>query len=212
MQQENNSEIILSYEDFVNIKKMLYSKNMADSDMALDILQNAEPKKVLPYVLFIIMESSWIRKNRGAVNRLDVDPAITVLFRLYKKVKVCGGLKKLIDNKTPFYADPFVYKSYKAFNDVPVQSMKSIVKLSDSIIDHMSRFINIKHIIDSIAIQDNPEEYYGLEKDINKYIKDDIVNCISNSHKYQYYTSPSFHMHFDLVSAVQQTINDYDKT
>jgi len=211
MLQENNFEIKLSYEDFVNIKKMLYSTNVADSDMALEILQNSEPKKVLPYVLFIIMETSWIRRVRGSVTPKKDDPGITILFRLYNKVHVCKGLKKITDNKAHFYESPFVYGNYKALEKV-VSAPMVTSKISDSIIDHMSRFITIKHIVDSIAIQDNPEEYYMLEQDINKYIKDDIKNCISNSHKHNYFESTSFYMHYDLKSAVEKTINNYDKT
>jgi hypothetical protein len=210
MQQEKDSKPVLTYEEFKNVKKILYSKNVMDYSMALQILEMSDPKKVLPYLFFIIMELSWIRRKRGAVKPKKEDPELHVLFDVWGKITVCKGIKSIVDKDVWFGSNPFSYKSYIDLHKI-LNNYSTRKSAPSSIIDSISRYVGIKQIVDSIAIQSNPEDYYELEKDINEYIKNDFLehdgqNCAPIVNLY------GFTMHYDLKKAVEKTIQDYDKT
>lgn len=210
MQQEKDSKNVLGYDEFINVKKMLYSKNSADYSMALQILENSDPKKLLPYLFFTLMELAWIRRKRGIVKPNSDDPEVHILFEVWEKITICKGIKSIVDTSVWFGSNPFCYDSYRELNKILTNYTTRKVAPAN-VIDHISRYIGIKQIVDSIAIQSNPEDYYKLEKDINEYILNDLRQYDSSN----YTTIINLHgftVHYDLKKAVEKTIKDYDKT
>ena len=193
MEKEKVSErAVLDYDGYKSVRSMLLSESKADRDVGLGILGSVDEKKCLPFILFTAIE----------FNHMDEHIPRTVLWSMYSKLKSLNAINKIIDIKTKYTSNPFGYDS----SDMIVKLVEDWVvnKHSDhstrQYLDNIVQRMSITQVIDAILIQDDPERFYPLEDDIEKFIVDElIVNRQLQEYKIKI---PGFEMKFNIKSAI----------
>ena len=157
MEKENSYDRAkITYEEFKNIFKMLHSSE-SDRDLAISILANVDQKQALPYILFILMETAFIKQDKS------------LLWRMYGKIPICKNLNKIVNMKALYGQNPFDYTSpTKILELVNQYDSYSVDSYNKNYIDKMIHSMSINQITDSILVQDNPREYFPLEVDITE--------------------------------------------
>ena len=157
MEKENSYDRAkITYEEFKNIFKMLHSSE-SDKDLAISILASVDQKQALPYILFILMETAFIKQDKS------------LLWRMYGKIPICKNLNKIVNMKALYGQNPFDYTSpTKILELVNQYDSYSVDSYNKNYIDKMIHSMSINQITDSILVQDNPREYFPLEVDITE--------------------------------------------
>lgn len=157
MEKENSYDrATITYEEFKNIFKMLHSSE-SDRDLAISILASVDQKQALPYILFILMETAFIKQDKS------------LLWRMYGKIPICKNLNKIVNMKALYGQDPFDYTSpTKILELVNQYDSYSVDSYNKNYIDKMIHSMSINQITDSILVQDNPRQYFPLEVDITE--------------------------------------------
>ena len=157
MEKENSYDRAkITYEEFKNIFKMLHSSE-SDRDLAISILANVDQKQALPYILFILMETAFIKQDKS------------LLWRMYGKIPICKNLNKIVNMKALYGQNPFDYTSpTKILELVNQYDSYSVDSYNKNYIDKMIHSMSINQITDSILVQDNPRQYFPLEVDITE--------------------------------------------
>ena len=202
MEKEKVSErAVLDYDGYKSVRSMLLSESKADRDVGLGILQGVDEKKCLPFILFIAIEFSQTNEH---IPR-------TVLWAMYSKLKSLNAINKIIDIKTKYLANPFGYEKpdmiVKLVDDWVLNrhADHSTRQYLDRIIERMS----ITQVIDAILIQEDPERFYPLEDDIERFIVDKLI---INKQLYEYKIKiPGFDMKFNIRDAIEMRRHELDK-
>ena len=157
MEKENSYDrATITYEEFKNIFKMLHSSE-SDRDLAISILASVDQKQALPYILFILMETAFIKQDKS------------LLWRMYGKIPICKNLNKIVNMKALYGQNPFDYTSpTKILELVNQYDSYSVDSYNKNYIDKMIHSMSINQITDSILVQDNPRQYFPLEVDITE--------------------------------------------
>lgn len=157
MEKENSYDRAkITYEEFKNIFKMLHSSE-SDKDLAISILASVDQKQALPYILFILMETAFIKQDKS------------LLWRMYGKIPICKNLNKIVNMKALYGQNPFDYTSpTKILELVNQYDSYSVDSYNKNYIDKMIHSMSINQITDSILVQDNPRQYFPLEVDITE--------------------------------------------
>jgi hypothetical protein len=202
MEKEKVSDrAVLDYDGYKSVRSMLLSETKADRDIGIGILQSVDEKKCLPFILFIAIEFS----------QMDSHVPRTVLWAMYSKIRSLNAISKIIDIKTKYMADPFGYNSPDKIrmivDDVTMyrHSDNSTRQYLDRIIERMS----ITQVVDAILIQDDPERFYPLEEDIEKFIVDKLIKN-GRIHEYKLEV-PGFDMKFNIRDAIEIRRHELDK-
>jgi hypothetical protein len=193
MEKEKVSErAVLDYDGYKSVRSMLLSESKADRDVGLGILEGIDEKKCLPFILFTAIE----------FNHMDAHVPRTVLWAMYGKLRCLNAINNIIDVKTKYLSNPFGYSTpdtiAKIVEDKVLNrhSDHSARQYLDTIVQRMS----ITQVIDAILIQDDPERFYPLEGDIEKFIVNElIVNRQLHEYKVKI---PGFEMKFNIESAI----------
>jgi hypothetical protein len=193
MEKENVSEkAVLDYDGYKSVRAMLLSESKADRDIGLGILENIDERKCLPFILFMAIEFS----------QMDEHIPRTVLWSMYSKIKSLNAISKIIDVKTKYLANPFGYERPDMI--VKLVDNQTLNKHSDhstkQYLDRIIERMSITQVIDAIIIQDDPERFYPLQVDIEKF----IVNKLIKGRQLQLYKLevPGFKMTFNIESAI----------
>jgi hypothetical protein len=202
MEKEKVSErAVLDYDGYKSVRSMLLSESKADRDVGLGILAGIDEKKCLPFILFTAIEFS----------QMDEHIPRTVLWSMYSKLKSLNAISKIIDVKTKYLANPFGYDKpdmiVKLVDDwvLNKHSDHSTRQYLDRIVERMS----ITQVVDAILIQEDPERFYPLEKDIEKFIVDKLV-IGKQVHSYKL-EIPGFSMWFDIKDALEIRKHELNK-
>lgn len=202
MEKEKVSErAVLDYDGYKSVRSMLLSESKADRDVGLGILQGVDEKKCLPFILFTAIE----------FNHMDSHVPRTVLWAMYGKLKSLSAINKIVDIKTKYLSDPFGYttpdKISKLVEDVTLYRTgdMSTRQYLDRIVERMS----ITQVVDAILIQDDPERFYPLEEDIEKFIVDKLIM----DRQVQEYKIkiPGFDMKFNIRDAIEIRRHELNK-
>jgi len=192
---------VLDYDGYKSVRSMLLSESKADRDVGLGILDGIDEKKCLPFILFTAIEFS----------QMDEHIPRTVLWSMYSKLKSLNAISKIIDVKTKYLANPFGYDKpdmiVKLVDDwvLNKHSDHSTRQYLDRIVERMS----ITQVVDAILIQDDPERFYPLEKDIEQFIVDKLV-IGKQVHSYKL-EIPGFSMWFDIKDALEIRKHELNK-
>ena len=192
---------VLDYDGYKSVRSMLLSESKADRDVGLGILEGIDEKKCLPFILFTAIEFS----------QMDEHIPRTVLWCMYSKLKSLNAISKIIDVKTKYLANPFGYDKpdmiVKLVDDwvLNKHSDHSTRQYLDRIVERMS----ITQVVDSILIQDDPERFYPLEKDIEQFIVDKLV-IGKQVHSYKL-EIPGFSVWFDIKDALEIRKHELNK-
>ena len=194
MEKEKVSEkAVLDYDGYKSVRSMLLSESKADRDVGLGILASVDEKKCLPFILFTAIEFSHMKYEH--VPR-------TILWAMYGRLKCLNAINNIIDVKTKYLSNPFGYDTpntiAKLVEDKVLNrhSDHSTRQYLDTIIERMS----ITQVIDAILIQDDPERFYPLENDIEKFI---VEKLVINKQLHEYKVKiPGFEMKFNIESAI----------
>ena len=202
MEKEKVSEkAVLDYNGYKSVRSMLLSESKADRDIGLGIMQSIDEKKCLPFILFTAIEFS----------QMDSHVPRTVLWAMYSKIKSLNAISKIIDIKTKYLADPFGYNKpdmiIKLVDDrvLNKHSDHSTRQYLDRIIERMS----ITQVVDAILIQDDPERFYPLEEDIERFIVDKLIKN-GKIHEYKLEV-PGFDMKFNIRDAIEIRRHELNK-
>ena len=202
MEKEKVSDkAVLDYDGYKSVRSMLLSEIKADRDMGLGILQSVDEKKCLPFILFTAIEFS----------QMDSHIPRTVLWAMYSKIRSLNAISKIIDIKTKYMADPFGYNKpdmiTKLVDDrvLNKHSDNSTRQYLDRIIERMS----ITQVVDAILIQDDPERFYPLEEDIERFIVDKLIKN-GRIHEYKLEV-PGFDMKFNIRDAIEIRRHELNK-
>ena len=202
MEKEKVSEkAVLDYDGYKSVRSMLLSESKADRDVGLGILGGIDEKKCLPFILFTAIEFS----------QMDEHIPRTVLWSMYSKLKSLNAISKIIDVKTKYLANPFGYDKpdmiVKLVDDWVLNrhSDHSTRQYLDRIVERMS----ITQVVDAILMQDDPERFYPLEKDIEQFIVDKLV-IGKQVHSYKL-EIPGFSMWFDIKDALEIRKHELNK-
>ena len=157
MGKENSYEKAkITYEEFKNIFKMLNSSE-SDKDLAITILATVDQKQALPYILFILMETAFVKQDKS------------LLWQMYGKIPICKNLNKIVNMKALYGQNPFDYsdpaKILELVNKYESYSMDAYNK---NYIDKMIHSMSINQITDAILVQEDPRQYFPLEVDITE--------------------------------------------
>jgi hypothetical protein len=164
-------------------------------------MQSIDEKKCLPFILFTAIEFS----------QMDSHVPRTVLWAMYSKIKSLNAISKIIDIKTKYLADPFGYNKpdmiIKLVDDrvLNKHSDHSTRQYLDRIIERMS----ITQVVDAILIQDDPERFYPLEEDIERFIVDKLIKN-GRIHEYKLEV-PGFDMKFNIRDAIEIRRHELNK-
>jgi hypothetical protein len=202
MEKEKVSEkAVLDYDGYKSVRSMLLSESKADRDIGLGILQSIDEKKCLPFILFIAIEFS----------QMDSHIPRTVLWAMYSRIRSLNAINKIIDIKTKYTADPFGYKSPDKIKEIVDDTTLykhfdlSTKQYLDRIIERMS----ITQVVDAILIQDDPERFYPMEDDIERFIVDKLVK---NQRVHDYKLNiPGFEMKFNIRDAIEIRRHELNK-
>lgn len=194
-----SSGVVLEYEEYKNIRKMLSSSSKSDNDMAIAILQSVDQKKCLPYILFIAVDLGNSR------SRHDKE----MLWEIYCNVKCLSSINRVINAKKKITQNPFDYKDpyhilrMLEHNDPDYRHTKMISRMNyiDAIVGHMT----MMQVIDSILVSDEPERFYQLEDDIREFM---IVNLIKRNKSHFDVDIPGFVIDFNLQEALKKRRDD----
>jgi len=199
--EEVFEKTVLDYDGYKSVRSMLLSESKADRDVGLGILDGIDEKKCLPFILFTAIEFS----------QMDEHIPRTVLWSMYSKLKSLNAISKIIDVKTKYLANPFGYDKpdmiVKLVDDwvLNKHSDHSTRQYLDRIVERMS----ITQVVDAILIQDDPERFYPLEKDIEQFIVDKLV-IGKQVHSYKL-EIPGFSMWFDIKDALEIRKHELNK-
>jgi hypothetical protein len=202
MEKEKLSEkAVLDYDGYKSVRSMLLSEIKADRDMGLGILENVDERKCLPFILFTAIEFS----------QMDSHVPRTVLWSMYSKIRSLNAISKIIDIKTKYLADPFGYN--KPDMIVKLVDDKVLNKHSDhstrQYIDRIVERMSITQVVDAILIQDDPERFYPLEEDIERFIVDKLIKN-GRIHEYKLEV-PGFDMKFNIRDAIEIRRHELNK-
>jgi len=193
MENEKVSErAVLDYDGYKSVRSMLLSESKADRDVGLGILEGVDEKKCLPFILFTAIEFS----------HMDQHVPRTVLWAMYGKLRCLSAINKIIDVKTKYTADPFGYNAPDTILKL-IEEKSNAKKFDSSTRQYLDRIVermSITQVIDAIIIQNDPERFYPLEKDIEDFIKRHIVK---NNRVHEYKLDiPGFSMTFSMETAI----------
>jgi hypothetical protein len=130
---------------------------------------------------------------------------------MYSKIKSLNAISKIIDIKTRYLANPFGYSNPDKIrmivddDTIYKHSDNSTRQYLDRIIERMS----ITQVVDAILIQDDPERFYLLEEDIEKFIVDKLIKN-GRIHEYKLEV-PGFEMKFNIRDAIEIRRHELDK-
>lgn len=202
MEKEKVSErAVLDYDGYKSVRSMLLSESKADRDIGLGILEGVDEKKCLPFILFIAIE----------FNHMDSHVPRSALWSMYGKLRCLNAINKIIDIKTKWTADPFGYNTPDSILKL-IDERSSNKKFDCSTRQYLDRIVqrmSITQVVDAILIQDDPERFYPLEKDIEKFIIDRLI-IDHRVHEYKL-TVPGFTMTFNMQDALNTRRNELDK-
>jgi hypothetical protein len=199
--EEVFEKTVLDYDGYKSVRSMLLSESKADRDVGLGILEGIDEKKCLPFILFTAIEFS----------QMDEHIPRTVLWSMYSKLKSLNAISKIIDVKTKYLANPFGYDKpdmiVKLVDDwvLNKHSDHSTRQYLDRIVERMS----ITQVVDAILVQDDPERFYPLEKDIEQFIVDKLV--IGKQVLSYKLEIPGFSMWFDIKDALEIRKHELNK-
>lgn len=157
MGKENSYEKAkITYEEFKNIFKMLNSSE-SDKDLAITILATVDQKQALPYILFILMETAFVKQDKS------------LLWQMYGKIPICKNLNKIVNMKALYGQNPFDYSDpSKILELVNKHESYSMDAYNKNYIDKMIHSMSINQITDAILVQEDPRQYFPLEVDITE--------------------------------------------
>jgi hypothetical protein len=193
MEKEKVSEkAVLDYDGYKSVRSMLLSESKADRDVGLGILEGVDERQCLPFVLFTAIEFS----------HMDQHVPRTILWAMYGKLRCLNAINKIIDIKTKYTADPFGYNTPDAI--LKLIDEKSVAKKFDcstrQYLDRIVERMTITQVVDAVLMQDDPERFYPLEKDIEKFITDKLIkNGRVQGYKLDI---PGFKMTFNMETAI----------
>ena len=193
MENEKVSErAVLDYDGYKSVRSMLLSETKADRDVGLGVLEGVDEKQCLPFILFTAIEFS----------HMDQHVPRTVLWAMYGKLRCLSAINKIIDVKTKYTADPFGYNTPDAILKL-IDEKSNSKKFDCSTRQYLDRIVermSITQVIDAIIVQNDPERFYPLEKDIEDFIKKHIVK---NNRVHEYKLDiPGFSMTFSMETAI----------
>jgi hypothetical protein len=198
MQKEKVSDqAVLNYDEYKSVRSMLLSENKTDRTIGLDILENVDQKKCLPFILFTALEFS----------RMENHAAKSVIWSMYGRMSCFNVLSKLIDVTSDSI-------SYNNPDRVKIGShghptAKYFELNTNNYFSRIVERISITYIIDTIVKQDDPERFYPLEKDIEKFIIDKYIKEeIILDYKLDI---PGFTMKFDIKKAIEIRTHELTK-
>ena len=202
MEKEKVSErAVLDYDGYKSVRSMLLSESKADRDIGLGILEGVDEKKCLPFILFTAIEFS----------HMDQHIPRTIVWAMYGKLRCLNAINKIIDIKAKWCANPFGYKSPDTI--LQLIDERSVTKKFDcstrQYLDRIVERMSITQVVDAILIQDDPERFYPLEKDIENFIKNDLIKQ-GRIHKYKLEV-PGFDMTFNMETAIAIRKHELDK-
>lgn len=199
--EEVSDRAVLDYDGYKSVRSMLLSESKPDRDIGLGILEGVDERKCLPFILFTAIE----------FNHMDSHVPRTVLWDMYGRLRCLNAINNIIDVKTKYLSNPFGYNTpdtiAKLVEDKVLNkhSDHSTRQYLDTIVQRMS----ITQVIDAILIQDDPERFYSLEDDIEKFI---VNKLIINKQLHEYKIKiPGFEMKFNIKDAIQIRKNELNK-
>lgn len=199
--EEVSDRAVLDYDGYKSVRSMLLSESKPDRDIGLGILEGVDERKCLPFILFTAIE----------FNHMDSHVPRTVLWAMYGRLRCLNAINNIIDVKTKYLSNPFGYNTpdtiAKLVEDKVLNkhSDHSTRQYLDTIVQRMS----ITQVIDAILIQDDPERFYSLEDDIEKFI---VNKLIINKQLHEYKIKiPGFEMKFNIKDAIQIRKNELNK-
>ena len=202
MEKEKVSErAVLDYDGYKSVRSMLLSESKPDRDMGLGILASVDERKCLPFILFTAIE----------FNHMDSHIPRTVLWAMYGKLRCLNAINNIIDVKTKYLSNPFGYNTpdtiAKLVEDKVLNrySDNSTRQYLDTIVQRMS----ITQVIDAILIQDDPERFYPLGEDIEKFIVNELI-INRQLHEYKI-KIPGFEMKFNIQDAIEIRRHELNK-
>jgi len=198
MQKEKISDkTVLNYDEYKNVRSMLLSEDKADRNIGLGILENVDQKKCLPFILFTALEFS----------RMENHIAKSILWSMYSRMSCFNVISKIIDvtSDSISYNNPDKLKI--GSDDHP--TAKYFELNANKYFSKVVERISVTYIIDTIVKQDDPERFYPLEKDIekfiiDKYIKEEIILDYKLN-------IPGFTMRFDIKKAIEIRTHELTK-
>lgn len=202
MEKEKVSEkAVLDYDGYKSVRSMLLSETKADRDIGLGILENIDERKCLPFILFTAIEFT----------QMDEHIPRTVMWSMYSKLKSLNAINKIIDVQTKYLANPFGYNTPEAI--IKLVDERALNKHTDhstrQYLDKIVERMSITQVVDAILIQDDPERFYPLEEDIERFIVDKLVkNWRVHSYKLQI---PGFTMKFSIRDAIEIRKHELNK-
>jgi hypothetical protein len=126
----------------------------------------------------------------------------TVLWAMYGRLRCLNAINKIIDVKTKWMADPFGYNTPDSILKL-IDEKSTTIKFECSTRQYLDRIVermSITQVVDAVLMQDDPERFYPLEKDIEKFITD---NLIKNGRVQGYKLDiPGFIMTFNMETAI----------
>ena len=202
MEKEKVSEkAVLDYNGYKSVRSMLLSESKTDRDMGLGILESIDEKKCLPFILFTAIEFS----------QMDEHIPRTIMWSMYSKLKSLNAISKIIDIKTKYLSDPFGYNKpdmvVKLVDDLALNrhSDHSTRQYLDRIVERMS----ITQVVDAVLMQEDPERFYPLEEDIERFI---VNKLIKNGRVHSYKLEvPGFDMKFNIRDAIEIRRHELNK-
>jgi hypothetical protein len=199
--EEVSDRAVLDYDGYKSVRSMLLSESKPDRDIGLGILEGVDERKCLPFILFTAIE----------FNHMDSHVPRTVLWAMHGRLRCLNAINNIIDVKTKYLSNPFGYNTpdtiAKLVEDKVLNkhSDHSTRQYLDTIVQRMS----ITQVIDAILIQDDPERFYSLEDDIEKFI---VNKLIINKQLHEYKIKiPGFEMKFNIKDAIQIRKNELNK-
>ena len=193
MENEKVSErAVLDYDGYKSVRSMLLSESKPDRDVGLGILEGVDERKCLPFILFTAIEFS----------HMDQHVPRTILWAMYGKLRCLNAINKIIDVKTKYTADPFGYNTPDAILKL-IDDRSTTKKFDCSTRQYLDRIVErmtITQVVDAVLMQDDPERFYPLEKDIEKFI---VEKLIKNGRVHGYKLDiPGFKMTFNMETAI----------
>ena len=202
MEKEKVSEkAVLDYDGYKTVRAMLLSETKADRDIGLGILENIDERKCLPFILFMAIEFS----------QMDEHIPRTIMWSMYGRLKSLNAINKIIDVKTKYLSNPFGYNTPDAI--IKLVDERSLNKYTDhstrQYLDRIVERMTITQVVDAILIQDDPERFYPLEKDIQEFVINKLVkNWRIHDYKLQI---PGFTMKFSIQEAIEIRRHELNK-
>jgi hypothetical protein len=202
MEKEKVSErAVLDYDGYKSVRSMLLSESKPDRDMGLGILASVDERKCLPFILFTAIE----------FNHMDSHVPRTVLWAMYGKLRCLNAINNIIDVKTKYLSNPFGYNTPDTI--AKLVEDKVLNKYSDNstrqYLDTIVQRMSITQVIDAILIQDDPERFYPLEEDIERFIVDQLImNRQIQEYKIKI---PGFDMKFNIRDAIEIRRHELNK-